>query len=53
MNKALTGGLQQGQPHLSEEELRQLEESVEELAQELERRPAASPPASDHNGPTP
>jgi hypothetical protein len=53
MNNAFTGGLQQGQPHLSEEELRQLEESFEELAQELERKAAASPPASDYNRPTP
>jgi len=53
MNNALTAGLQQGHPHLSEEALRLLEESIDELAQELERQAAASPPATDANRPTP
>jgi hypothetical protein len=42
-----------GQPGLSEEELRQLDEGVEEWAREQQRKAAASPPASDPNRPTP
>jgi hypothetical protein len=42
-----------GQPHLNEEAMRRLDESIDELAQELERKASGSPPAGDANRQTP